>query len=296
MSAGLPALELSDRQISAIGVGTARLGAFWQGRSIADGRCAVETACQLGVSMLDTADVYARGIAERIIGSAAARHQDALIITKAGLLKTPAALLKTRSLGIGGGQPLSGLKPAQMAGKCFHPEYLRWAADRSSSRLKQETLDVFLLHEPDEDVLRDHAAAEALLQLRAEGRIRRWGVSVRSAREAAAAMELPEMSWLQIPAAVLESPEFDLVAGHPRRAGVVVQAMAITGPGHAMLHGGAALPQDRIAWSAKAVLDRGRADSVLIGMSSGRRVYQNVTALQRAYRDTGPVAANGVPR
>lgn len=296
MTTGLPILDLPDRQIAAIGLGTARLGAFWQGRSIGDGRRTIETARQLGLTMIDTADVYARGIAERIIGSAAARNQDALIITKAGLIKTPAAMAMARRLGMGGSQRLSGLKPAQLAGKCFHPEYLRWAVDGSRRRLKQEALDVFLLHEPDEAVLRDQLAAQALAALRTEGKIRRWGVSVRTAREAAAAMELTQLSWLQIPVAVIESQEFDVVAKHPRRSEVVVQAMAITGHGQDVLHSGAEPPQQKIARIVKAILDQGRADSVLVGMSSGRRVYQNVAAMQRAYQHDGPAATtNGDP-
>ncbi|GAA1051179.1 aldo/keto reductase [Arthrobacter russicus] len=289
MTIGLPTLELPDRQISAIGLGTARLGAFWQGRSIGDGRRTIETARQLGLDMFDTADVYARGIAERIIGSVGLPTGSALIITKAGLIKTPAAMAKAYRLGAHGAQRLSGLRPTGVAGKCFQPEYLKWAIDGSRKRLKLDVLDVFLLHEPDEGVLRDRAAAQVLAELRSQGKIRRWGVSVRTAGQAVAAMELEQMSWLQVPAAILDSPDFGPVAEHARRSEVVVQAMAVTGVGHSML-GGAEPPQEKIARGVKTILDRGRADSVLVGMSSGRRVYQNVAAMQRSYRGSRPAA------
>lgn len=293
MKTGLPLLKLPDRDIAAIGLGTARLGAFWQGRSVRDGQQALRTALQLGVGMIDTADVYARGIAERIIGSAVAQHPEALIITKAGLIKTPAAMIEVRRLGVGGSQRLSGLKPSRLAGKCFHPEYLRWAIDGSRKRLQQDTLKVFLLHEPEDAVLQEQSAAQMLAQLRQEGKIQRWGVSVRTAREAAAAMGLAGMSWLQIPAAVVSSPEFEGITAHPRRADVVIQAMAITGEGHRMLQDAAQSPQQKIARSVKAIVDQGIADSVLVGMSSGQRVYQNVAAIQRAYWHESPATTNG---
>ncbi|MBD4427377.1 aldo/keto reductase, partial [Xanthomonas citri pv. citri] len=76
----------SELQASGLGVGTARLGAFWQGRGVREGARTLEAALDLGVTLVDTADVYARGIAERLVGRAVATRPDVAVMTKAGLL------------------------------------------------------------------------------------------------------------------------------------------------------------------------------------------------------------------
>ena len=54
--------------VSALGMGCAKLGAFWQGRSPGEGRRALDAALHAGVTLFDTADCYARGISERLVG------------------------------------------------------------------------------------------------------------------------------------------------------------------------------------------------------------------------------------
>lgn len=287
---GLPQAVIFGRVLPAVGLGTARLGAFWQGRSIRDGRDAVQTALSLGINVIDTADVYARGIAERIIGSVVGRRsdaQDALIVTKAGLIKTPAAMRQASRLG-SGLLSTSTLGPARIADTCFHPEYLAWAAAGSCKRLRRDSLDVLLLHEPDESVLRSGEAAEALSGLCEAGRLQRWGASVRTLPEVLAAMDLPGLTWLQAPLSVIAAPDFAAVAHHQRRPEVTIQAMAITGHGlmtSASERQGAEVirPQEQIAERVHWSLTDTEADLVLVGMSSGRRVYQNAAAIQRAY-------------
>ena len=56
--------------VSALGMGCAKLGAFWQGRSPAEGRRAIDAARHAGINLFDTADCYARGISERLLGRA----------------------------------------------------------------------------------------------------------------------------------------------------------------------------------------------------------------------------------
>ncbi len=135
----LPRRQLApDMTVSAIAMGCGRLGAFWQGRSPAAGLDAVAAAREAGIDLFDTADCYARGLSERVLGRALRGQRDAVVIcTKVGLLKTPAARVAARRAG-----------GCARAARCFEASYVAWAAERSLRRLRTGHIDVLLLHSP----------------------------------------------------------------------------------------------------------------------------------------------------
>ena len=112
--------------VSALGMGCAKLGAFWQGRSPAEGRRAIDAARQAGINLFDTADCYARGISERMLGRALrADSGDVVVCTKVGLLKTPPALLSARRSGARGNEAgLGGLARGGSGAGCYAPRYV----------------------------------------------------------------------------------------------------------------------------------------------------------------------------
>jgi myo-inositol catabolism protein IolS len=115
---------------------------------------AVRRAVDLGVSFIDTADVYAEGHGEEVIAEALANKRElALIATKAG----------QRSNG---------------AGSDFSPAHLRAAVDASLARLRTTWIDVYQLHNPTEAAIEDEELWEALRRLKQEGKIRAYGASV----------------------------------------------------------------------------------------------------------------------
>ena len=151
---------------SGLGLGTARLGAFWQGKNGDERLTAVRSAVDLGVTLIDTADVYARGLSERIVGKAIGKREGVVVMTKVGLLKTPVGL--ARAARASGRLPgPSGLKAAAAADTCFESSYVRAAAQACLRRQKRDRLDVLLLHEPDAATLAvrpfDDAVARDLL-------------------------------------------------------------------------------------------------------------------------------------
>ncbi len=80
-------VEVPGVRLSAIGLGCWQFGAkeWGYGAAYADGEAAriVERALELGINLFDTAEVYARGQSERILGRAlATRRADAFIATK----------------------------------------------------------------------------------------------------------------------------------------------------------------------------------------------------------------------
>jgi aryl-alcohol dehydrogenase-like predicted oxidoreductase len=111
-------------------------------------------ALELGVRLIDTADLYAGGASEqRIAGAFHPYPREAVIATKGGYVAGP-------------GGPVPDGRPA----------HLRAALDGSLQRLRLDAVDLYFLHTPDPAVpLRESLAA--LDELRTEGKIRHIGLS-----------------------------------------------------------------------------------------------------------------------
>lgn len=266
-----------------LGLGTARLGAFWQHRGVREGLATVEAALDLGVTLVDTADVYARGIAERLVGRAVRRRADVTVMTKVGLLKTPAGIATAVRHG-GRGVGVSGLRAATSAATCFEAGYIVDAARACARRQERESLDVLLLHEPGVDDLVRGAFLDGIDRLQSEGTLRAWGASVRDAESARAALDLPGLTWLQLPVNATGTGALRAVADHPRAAEVAIVAIAALGDGALVpraLASGAPSGPDAVAGLVEAAAAPPLVDAVLLGMSSPDRVLQNLAALQR---------------
>ncbi|MEA5453389.1 aldo/keto reductase [Sinomonas sp. JGH33] len=282
MSRLLTPSRLGGFEATPLGIGTARLGAFWQRRLPGDGLRALETALDLGITLIDTADVYARGIAERLVGRAVRGRDDVVVVTKVGLLKTPAGLAAAARFG-DRAPTGSGLSMNSTAGTCFASRYVEEAAQRCLRRQGRSVLDVLLLHEPTADDLRGARFGEAMERMADGGTIRCWGASVRTLDAAVAALDLPGLAWLEIPAN-LAAPEIAAaVAQHPRSQEVVVVALGVLGDGSLVreasrcgLHGA-----DGVAALTEAAAALPGIDGVLLGMSSRQHAVDNLGAIHR---------------
>ncbi len=156
------------RMIGEVEVSLAGLGCNNFGRRIdaARTRAVVDAALDAGVTLFDTADRYGDGASEELLGQALrGRRDEALILTKFGMLKPPD--------GLSGGDP-------------------RWVAracDDSLRRLDTDRIDVLMLHEPDLSTpIADTLAAMG--RLVEQGKVREIGCSnfsVAQLTEAAAA-------------------------------------------------------------------------------------------------------------
>jgi pyridoxine 4-dehydrogenase len=111
-------------------------------------------AVELGVTLIDTADIYGAGKSEEIVAEALHPYPDGLVIATKG--------------GLG-----YGLQERVRDGR---PEYLRRACDASLRRLRLERIDLYPLHRHDPEVPIEESIG-ALQQLRTEGKIRLIGVS-----------------------------------------------------------------------------------------------------------------------
>ncbi|HXW25168.1 MAG TPA: aldo/keto reductase [Xanthobacteraceae bacterium] len=136
--------------VPALGQGSAGLG---QGRRAAAAEEeALQTGLSIGMPLIDTAEIYGHGNAERLIGHAIAGQRDRVFL-------------------------VSKVWPDHVAG-----DGIARACAQSLARLATDHLDLYLLHWP--DGISDFAGVVTGFEsLRAGGKIRAWGVSNFSARQ-----------------------------------------------------------------------------------------------------------------
>ena len=144
------------KEVSEIGFGCWQLGL--KGWGMVD-ECRVVQAVQVaregGVKLFDTAAVYGFGRSEELLGDCLrGAAEEVVIITKGGLVWDARGRVRHDN----------------------RPKSLRAQLEASLRRLGRETLDVYLLHWPDEAVSLKESVA-ALEAFRTEGLIRQWGVS-----------------------------------------------------------------------------------------------------------------------
>ncbi len=165
----------AGRRLSEVGLGTWQIGGGWG--DVAD-EVALETlraAVESGITLLDTADVYGDGRSEALIGRFLKETRVPLYVaTKLGRSGTP-------------GWPGN-----------FTREAIRAHTEASLRRLGVDALDLTQLHCIPYDVLAKGEVFEHLRELKQEGRIRDFGVSVESMEEALFCVRQPGVASLQI--------------------------------------------------------------------------------------------------
>ncbi|MEU5425633.1 aldo/keto reductase [Streptomyces olivoreticuli] len=160
MTQPLPTRRLGALEVSALGLGCMGMTDFY---GTTDPDTAVRTvreAVDLGVTLLDTADVYGPHTGEELLGKAIAGiREQVTVATKFGLRRGPG----NTWLGIDGS-----------------PEYARACCDASLRRLGVDRIDLYYLHRVDPAVPIEETAG-ALGELVAAGKVGHIGLSEASA-------------------------------------------------------------------------------------------------------------------
>jgi aryl-alcohol dehydrogenase-like predicted oxidoreductase len=129
---------------------------FYGAADEAEAIATIQRALELGVTFLDTADMYGWGANERLIGEAiAGRRDQAVVATKFGNMRGPAG----EFLGISG-----------------NPDYVRSACEASLERLGIETIDLYYQHRVDLETPIEETVG-AMAELVQEGKVRFLGLS-----------------------------------------------------------------------------------------------------------------------
>jgi aryl-alcohol dehydrogenase-like predicted oxidoreductase len=163
-------------RVSAVSLGTWAFGSEWGKVSDEDSYASLNRAIDLGVNLLDTADVYGDGHSERLIGRLLKERRDdeIFVATKAGRRRQP------------------------HTAEGYDHENLLGFVERSLENLKVEALDLLQLHCPPTDAYRQAFTFEALDRLQEAGKIKNYGVSVETVEEARMALEYPGVKTVQI--------------------------------------------------------------------------------------------------
>jgi aryl-alcohol dehydrogenase-like predicted oxidoreductase len=171
-------------RVSVLGLGCSRLGSLIAGRTRRESLSLIAAAVGAGITLFDTADIYAQGESERILGEAL-KSVDARVVTKAGQRFPFADRLLHPLRGVGSrlfahssiARAAASAARAKPLPRNYRPEYLRRALVGSLARLRRDQADIFLLHSPSGPDLANGEALDCLSALKKEGLARCVGVS-----------------------------------------------------------------------------------------------------------------------
>jgi aryl-alcohol dehydrogenase-like predicted oxidoreductase len=155
----------SDLQVSEVGFGLWTVSTGWWGSYTDDQAVALmREALDLGITLFDAADTYGNGRSEELIAKAFAdRRDDIVIATKVGYDF------------VNHGDERRGQREIPQN---FSPEAVRQATDAALKRLNTDRIDLLQLHNIRMEQVEDDAVWAVLEDLRAEGKVRHYGVAL----------------------------------------------------------------------------------------------------------------------
>ena len=149
-------LGKSGLKVSALGLGCMGMSEFYGPGDEAEALATIHRALDLGVNLLDTADMYGLGANETLVGKAIRDQRSQVVLaTKFGNVRDAAG----KFLGVNG-----------------RPEYVRSACDASLKRLGVDVIDLYYQHRVDPQVPIEDTVG-AMRDLVVAGKVRFLGLS-----------------------------------------------------------------------------------------------------------------------
>lgn len=165
----------TDIRVSEVSFGTWAIGGSWGKNNDEESLKALRYAIDRGVNFFDTADVYGNGHSEELLAKATKGLEDRIHIAtkfcRSGDIHDP---------------------------ETYSEEQVRAYCDASLKRLERDRIDLYQIHCPPIEIIKEGKVFDVLDKLQAEGKIKHYGVSVETVEEGLLCLEHSNVKSLQV--------------------------------------------------------------------------------------------------